>query len=114
MEFLINGLKPVIDGKSSRINRGLLLTELEAKTEEANHPCTCTDGRRFAARGRYRGRCARHYNTMGAIAEVQEAVGEKVAACGSRDTTRHFIGVRFVSPLCESNHFHEFRRTLSI
>ncbi|WP_404423628.1 motility-associated protein [Nibricoccus sp. IMCC34717] len=101
MEFLINGLKPVIDGKIKPDQlEDLLLTELEAKNEEAGHPVHILQmvadsmpaiGIVAAVLG--------IINTMGAIAEGPEAVGEKVAAALTGTLLGIFVSYGFIAPL---------------
>ncbi len=101
MEFLINGLKPVIDGKIKPDQlEDLLLTELEAKNGEAEHPVhvlqMVADG--MPAIGIVAAVLG-IINTMGAIAEGPEAVGEKVAAALTGTLLGIFVSYGFVGPL---------------
>lgn len=91
MQFLLNGLKPVIDGKIKPDQlEDLMLTELDAKAEESDHPVHLITlvadslpgiGIVAAVLG--------IINTMAAIADGPEAVGERVAAA----LTGTFLGV---------------------
>ena len=101
MQFLVNGMKPVIDGKIKPDQlESLMLTELHAKSEEANHPVHTLQmvadsmpaiGIVAAVLG--------IINTMSAIAEGPEAVGEKVAAALTGTLLGIFVAYGFISPL---------------
>jgi chemotaxis protein MotA len=101
MEFLCNGLKPVIDGKIKPDQLSdLMEAELDAKAVEAEHPLHVLQlvadslpaiGIVAAVLG--------IINTMSAIAEGPEAVGEKVAAALTGTLLGIFIAYGFVSPL---------------
>jgi len=101
LEFLVNGLKPVIDGKIKPDQLAdLMEAELDAKAIEAEHPLHCLQlmadslpaiGIVAAVLG--------IINTMSAIAEGPEAVGEKVAAALTGTLLGIFIAYGFVSPL---------------
>jgi chemotaxis protein MotA len=102
LEFLVNGLKPVIDGKIKPDQLAdLMETELDAKATEAEHATHVLQliadslpaiGIVAAVLG--------IINTMSAIAEGPEAVGEKVAAALTGTLLGIFIAYGFVSPLC--------------
>ena len=102
LEFLVNGLKPVIDGKIKPDQLAdLMETELDAKAVEAEHATHVLQliadslpaiGIVAAVLG--------IINTMSAIAEGPEAVGEKVAAALTGTLLGIFIAYGFVSPLC--------------
>ena len=101
LEFLVNGLKPVIDGKIKPDQLAdLMEAELDAKALEAEHPLHVLQlmadslpaiGIVAAVLG--------IINTMSAIAEGPEAVGEKVAAALTGTLLGIFIAYGFVSPL---------------
>jgi chemotaxis protein MotA len=101
LEFMINGLKPVIDGKIKPDQlEDLMTAELDAKAVEAEHPLHVLQlladslpaiGIVAAVLG--------IINTMSAIAEGPEAVGEKVAAALTGTLLGIFIAYGFVSPL---------------
>jgi chemotaxis protein MotA len=101
LEFMINGLKPVIDGKIKPDQlEDLMTAELDAKAIEAEHPLHVLQlvadslpaiGIVAAVLG--------IINTMSAIAEGPEAVGEKVAAALTGTLLGIFIAYGFVSPL---------------
>ena len=101
LEFLVNGLKPVIDGKIKPDQLAdLMEAELDAKALESEHPLHVLQlmadslpaiGIVAAVLG--------IINTMSAIAEGPEAVGEKVAAALTGTLLGIFIAYGFVSPL---------------
>jgi chemotaxis protein MotA len=101
LEFMINGLKPVIDGKIKPDQlEDLMTAELDSKATEAEHPLHVLQlvadslpaiGIVAAVLG--------IINTMSAIAEGPEAVGEKVAAALTGTLLGIFIAYGFVSPL---------------
>ncbi|MBC7365865.1 MAG: flagellar motor stator protein MotA [Undibacterium sp.] len=101
LEFMINGLKPVIDGKIKPDQlEDLMTAELDAKAVESEHPLHVLQlvadslpaiGIVAAVLG--------IINTMSAIAEGPEAVGEKVAAALTGTLLGIFIAYGFVSPL---------------
>ena len=101
LEFICNGLKPVIDGKIKPDQLSELMeAELDAKAIEAEHPLHVLQlvadslpaiGIVAAVLG--------IINTMSAIAEGPEAVGEKVAAALTGTLLGIFIAYGFVCPL---------------
>ncbi len=107
MQFLLNGMRPVIDGKIKPDQlEDLMLTELEAKAEEANHPVHTLQmladslpavGIVAAVLG--------IINTMAAIADGPEAVGVKVAAALTGTLLGIFFAYGFVAPLAARIHF---------
>jgi chemotaxis protein MotA len=107
MEFLINGLKPVIDGKIKPDQlEDLMTTELNAKAEEAGHPVHILQmvadsmpaiGIVAAVLG--------IINTMSAIADGPEAVGEKVAAALTGTLLGIFVSYGFIAPLANRINF---------
>lgn len=101
MDFLINGLKPVIDGKIKPDQlEDLMTAELSAKAEEKSHPVHLLQlvGDSLPAIGIVAAVLG-IINTMSAIAEGPEAVGEKVAAALTGTLLGIFVAYGFVSPL---------------
>lgn len=100
LEFLVNGLKPVIDGKIKPDQLAdLMEAELDAKALESEHPLHVLQlmadslpaiGIVAAVLG--------IINTMSAIADGPEAVGSKVAAALTGTLLGIFIAYGFVSP----------------
>lgn len=108
MEFLINGLKPVIDGKIKPDQLEELMTaELDSKGEEADHPVHVLNlvGDSLPGIGIVAAVLG-IINTMSAISEGPEVVGERVAAA----LTGTFLGVFFaygmVNPLANRVKFN--------
>ncbi len=101
LEFMVNGLKPVIDGKIKPDQLESLMTaELDSKATEAEHPLHVLQlisdslpaiGIVAAVLG--------IINTMSAISEGPEAVGSKVAAALTGTLLGIFFAYGFVSPL---------------
>ena len=101
LEFIVNGLKPVIDGKIKPDQLESLMTaELDSKATEAEHPLHVLQlisdslpaiGIVAAVLG--------IINTMSAISEGPEAVGAKVAAALTGTLLGIFFAYGFVSPL---------------
>ncbi|PTY08782.1 flagellar motor protein MotA [Opitutaceae bacterium EW11] len=101
MEFLINGLKPVIDGKIKPDQlENLMLTELDAKGEEADHPVHVLQlvGDSLPGIGIVAAVLG-IINTMAAISDGPEAVGERVAAALTGTLLGIFTAYGFVNPL---------------
>ena len=101
LEFLINGLRPVIDGKIKPDQLEELMTaELDAKSEEADHPVhvLMMVGDSLPGIGIVAAVLG-IINTMAAIADGPAVVGERVAAA----LTGTFLGVfgayGFVNPM---------------
>jgi len=93
MQFLLNGLKPVIDGKIKPDQlEDLMLAELEAKSDEADHPVHMLSlvGDSLPGIGIVAAVLG-IINTMAAISDGPEVVGERVAAA----LTGTFLGVFF-------------------
>jgi len=102
LEFLCNGLKPVIDGKIKPDQlEDLMTAELEAKETEADHPVHALQmiGDSLPAIGIVAAVLG-IINTMSAIAEGPEAVGEKVAAALTGTLLGVFCAYGFVNPMC--------------
>lgn len=101
MEFLLNGIKPVIDGKIKPDQlEELLSAELRAKDEEKSHPVHLLQmvGDSLPAIGIVAAVLG-IINTMAAISEGPEAVGEKVAAALTGTLLGIFVAYGFVIPL---------------
>jgi len=100
-EFLVNGMKPVIDGKIKPDQlEALMSAELHAKNEESDHPVHLLQmvGDSLPAIGIVAAVLG-IINTMGAIAEGPEAVGEKVAAALTGTLLGIFVAYGFVNPV---------------
>jgi chemotaxis protein MotA len=101
MEFFLNGIKPVIDGKIKPDQlEDLMCAELRAKDEEKSHPVHLLGmvGDSLPAIGIVAAVLG-IINTMSAIAEGPEAVGEKVAAALTGTLLGIFVAYGFVIPL---------------
>lgn len=100
-KFLINGLKPVIEGKIKPDQlEDLMSAELKAKELEMDHPVHALQmiGDSLPAIGIVAAVLG-IINTMSAIAEGPEAVGEKVAAALTGTLLGIFCAYGFVNPL---------------
>jgi len=101
LEFLCNGLKPVIDGKIKPDQlENLMGAELEAKETEEDHPVHTLQmiGDSLPGIGIVAAVLG-IINTMASIAEGPEAVGEKVAAALTGTLLGVFFAYGFVNPL---------------
>jgi chemotaxis protein MotA len=101
LEFLVNGLKPIIDGKIKPDQLEELMTaELVAKEIESDHPVHAMQmiGDSLPAIGIVAAVLG-IINTMGAISEGPEVVGEKVAAALTGTLLGIFFAYGFVNPL---------------
>ncbi len=101
LHFLVNGLKPVIDGKIKPDQlEDLMAAELKAKEVEMDHPVHAMQmiGDSLPAIGIVAAVLG-IINTMSAIAEGPEAVGEKVAAALTGTLLGIFVAYGFVNPL---------------
>ena len=90
LQFLINGLKPVIDGKIKPDQLEELMTaEIDAKEEEWNHPVHILQlvGDSLPGIGIVAAVLG-IINTMAAISDGPEKVGERVAAALTASSTR--------------------------
>jgi chemotaxis protein MotA len=108
MEFLINGLKPVIDGKIKPDQLEELMTaELDAKSEEAEHPVHLLQlvGDSLPGIGIVAAVLG-IINTMSAIADGPEVVGERVAAALTGTLLGIFVAYGFVNPLANRIKFN--------
>lgn len=101
LEFLCNGLKPVIDGKIKPDQlEALMGAELAAKELESDHPVHALQmiGDSLPAIGIVAAVLG-IINTMSAIAEGPAVVGEKVAAALTGTLLGIFVAYGFVNPL---------------
>jgi chemotaxis protein MotA len=101
LHFLVNGLKPVIDGKIKPDQlEDLMAAELNAKAMEMDHPVHALQmiGDSLPAIGIVAAVLG-IINTMSAIAEGPEVVGEKVAAALTGTLLGIFVAYGFVNPL---------------
>lgn len=101
LQFLCNGLKPVIDGKIKPDQlEDLMAAELAAKEVEANHPVHVLQlvGDSFPGIGIVAAVLG-IINTMAAIADGPEVVGERVAAALTGTLLGIFAAYGFVNPL---------------
>jgi chemotaxis protein MotA len=108
LEFLCNGLKPVIDGKIKPDQlESLLNAELEAKVAEHEHPVHLLQliGDSLPGIGIVAAVLG-IINTMAAIAEGPAAVGEHVAAALTGTLLGIFVAYGFVNPLANRIRFN--------
>lgn len=108
LEYLCNGLKPVIDGKIKPDQlEDLMQAELEAKSIEAEHPVHILQlvGDSLPGIGIVAAVLG-IINTMGAIAEGPEMVGKKVASALTGTLLGIFIAYGFVNPLANRVKFN--------
>jgi chemotaxis protein MotA len=108
LEFLCNGLKPVIDGKIKPDQlEDLMGAELEAKATEAEHPVHILQlvGDSLPGIGIVAAVLG-IINTMAAISEGPEKVGEKVAAALTGTLLGIFVAYGFVNPLANRVKFN--------
>ena len=108
LEFICNGLKPVIDGKIKPDQlEELMDAELQTKTAEAHHPIHILHlvGDSLPGIGIVAAVLG-IINTMNAIAEGPEKVGEKVAAALTGTLLGIFVAYGFVNPLANRIEFN--------
>jgi chemotaxis protein MotA len=108
LEFLCNGLKPVIDGKIKPDQlEDLMNAELDAKATEAEHPIHILQlvGDSLPGIGIVAAVLG-IINTMNAISEGPEKVGEKVAAALTGTLLGIFVAYGFVNPLANRVKFN--------
>lgn len=101
LEFLCNGLKPVIDGKIKPDQlEHLMNTELDAKSAESEHPVHILQmvGDSLPGIGIVAAVLG-IINTMASISEGPARVGENVAAALTGTLLGIFVAYGFVSPL---------------
>jgi chemotaxis protein MotA len=108
LQFLCNGLKPVIDGKIKPDQlEDLMSAELNAKTEESNHPVHILHlvGDSLPGIGIVAAVLG-IINTMSAIADGPEVVGERVAAALTGTLLGIFVAYGFVNPVANRVQFN--------
>jgi len=108
LQFLVNGLKPVIDGKIKPDQlEDLMTAELHAKGEEAEHPVHILQlvGDSLPGIGIVAAVLG-IINTMSAIADGPEVVGERVAAALTGTLLGIFVAYGFVNPLANRIKFN--------
>jgi len=108
LQFLVNGLKPVIDGKIKPDQlEDLMAAELHAKSAEAEHPVhiLILVGDSLPGIGIVAAVLG-IINTMSAIADGPEAVGERVAAALTGTLLGIFVAYGFVNPLANRIKFN--------
>lgn len=108
LEFLLNGLRPVIDGKIKPDQLEALMTaELDAKADEADHPIHVLNlvGDSLPGIGIVAAVLG-IINTMAAISDGPEVVGERVAAALTGTFLGVFVAYGFVNPLANRLKFN--------
>jgi chemotaxis protein MotA len=108
MDFLLNGLRPVIDGKIKPDQLEALMTsELDAKSEEADHPVQILQlvGDSMPGIGIVAAVLG-IINTMSSIADGPEAVGERVAGALTGTLLGVFSAYGFINPLASRIKFN--------
>jgi len=108
LEFLLNGIKPVIDGKIKPDQlEHLMSTELDAKAEENDHPVHLLQlvGDSLPGVGIVAAVLG-IINTMAGIADGPEVVGERVAAALTGTLLGIFAAYGFVNPLANRIKFN--------
>ena len=108
LAFLCNGLKPVIDGKIKPDQlEDLMNAELTAKREESDHPVHILHlvGDSLPGIGIVAAVLG-IINTMAAIADGPEVVGERVAAALTGTLLGIFVAYGFVNPLANRIQFN--------
>lgn len=108
LEFLCNGLKPVIDGKIKPDQlENLMLAELESKSNEADHPVHILQlvGDSLPGIGIVAAVLG-IINTMRSIAEGPEKVGEHVAGALTGTLLGVFAAYGFVNPVANRVKFN--------
>ena len=106
MDFLINGIKPVIDGKIKPDQlEALLMDELKTKADEAHHVVHAYQmvGDALPAIGIVAAVLG-IINTMASIADGPEAVGAKVSAALTGTMLGIFVSYGMVVPLANRIH----------
>ncbi len=108
LQFLCNGLKPVIDGKIKPDQlEDLMSAELQAKIQEAEHPIHILHlvGDSLPGIGIVAAVLG-IINTMSAIADGPEVVGERVAAALTGTLLGIFLAYGFVNPMANRIQFN--------
>lgn len=116
LQFLCNGLKPVIDGKIKPDQlESLMSAELVAKKEEAEHPVHILTlvGDSLPGIGIVAAVLG-IINTMAAIADGPEVVGERVAAALTGTLLGIFVAYGFVNPLANRIKFNDAADQLAL
>lgn len=101
MEFLLNALKPIVDGRIKPDQLGMLMeSEVDSMEEEAQHPVHILQlvGDSLPGIGIVAAVLG-IINTMAAIADGPEVVGERVAAALTGTLLGIFVAYGFVNPL---------------
>ena len=109
LQFLCNGLKPVIDGKIKPDQlEDLMSAELHAKMKEAEHPVHILQlvGDSLPGIGIVAAVLG-IINTMAGIADGPEVVGERVAAALTGTLLGIFVAYGFVNPLANRVKFND-------
>ncbi len=109
LQFLCNGLKPVIDGKIKPDQlEALMAAELSAKKEESDHPVHLLQlvGDSLPGIGIVAAVLG-IINTMASIADGPEAVGQKVAAALTGTLLGIWVAYGFVNPLANRIKFND-------
>jgi len=108
LQFLCNGLKPVIDGKIKPDQlEDLMAAELQAKIQESEHPIHILHlvGDSLPGIGIVAAVLG-IINTMAAIADGPEVVGERVAAALTGTLLGIFLAYGFVNPMANRIQFN--------
>ncbi len=116
LEFLVNGLKPVIDGKIKPDQLEELMTaELDAKSSEWDHPVHILQlvGDSLPGIGIVAAVLG-IINTMAAISDGPEKVGERVAAALTGTLLGIFAAYGFVNPLANRVKFNNASELLCL
>lgn len=116
LQFLCNGLKPVIDGKIKPDQlESLMIAELNAKKEESEHPVhiLVLVGDSLPGIGIVAAVLG-IINTMAAIADGPEVVGERVAAALTGTLLGIFVAYGFVNPLANRIKFNDAADQLAL
>jgi len=116
LEFLVNGLKPVIDGKIKPDQLEELMTaELDAKSTEWDHPVHLLQlvGDSLPGIGIVAAVLG-IINTMAAISDGPEKVGERVAAALTGTLLGIFAAYGFVNPLANRVKFNNASELLCL
>ncbi len=109
LQFLCNGLKPVIDGKIKPDQlEDLMAAELQAKIVESEHPVHLLQlvGDSLPGIGIVAAVLG-IINTMAAISDGPEAVGERVAAALTGTLLGIFLAYGFVNPIANRIKFND-------
>jgi chemotaxis protein MotA len=116
LEFLVNGLKPVIDGKIKPDQlEELMGAEIDAKTEEWDHPVHILQlvGDSLPGIGIVAAVLG-IINTMAAISDGPEVVGERVAAALTGTVLGIFFAYGFVNPMANRIKFNNASELLCL